>query len=89
MSVFQIPKAMNYQYQFFFDSDHAHVKKTGRSISRVIVMVGCTPIIWKSRRQGAIATSTYGAEFYAMKLATEEEITIRYMLRSLGLPVNN
>ncbi len=29
-----------------------------------------------------------GAEFYAMKSVTEEAITIRYMLRSLGLPVN-
>ncbi len=52
-------------------------------------MVGCTPITWKSRRQGAIATSTYGAEFSAMKLATEEVIMIQYMLRSLGIPVKN
>jgi hypothetical protein len=72
----------------FFDSDHGDDRVTGRSISGVIVMVGCTLITWKSRRQGAIATSTYGAEFSAMKLATEEAITIRYMLRSLGIPVN-
>ncbi len=64
----------------FFDSDHAHDKKTGRSILGVIVMVGSTPIIWKSNRQGAVQTSTYGAEFSAMRLATEETITIRYML---------
>jgi hypothetical protein len=63
--------------------------KTGCSISGVVVMGGCTPISWKSQRQGAVTTSTYGAEFYAMKLATEEAITIRYMLRSLGIPVNN
>jgi hypothetical protein len=73
----------------FFVSDHGHDRKTGRSISGVIVMVGCTHITWKSRRQGAIATSTYGAEFYAMKLATEEAIMIRYMLRSLGVPVTS
>jgi len=71
----------------FFDSDHAHDKKTGRSISGIIVLVGRTPIIWKSKRQGAIQTSTYGAEFCAMRLATEEAHTIRYMLRSLGLKV--
>jgi hypothetical protein len=71
----------------FFDSDHAHDKKTGRSISGVLTMVGCTPIIWKSRRQGAVQTSTYGAEFCAMRLATEEAINIRYMLRSLGIRV--
>lgn len=73
---FREPKGTELPVSIFFDSDHAHDKKTGRSISGVIVMVGCTPISWKSRRQGAIATSTYGAEFYAMKLATEEAIMI-------------
>jgi len=73
----------------FFDSDHAHDKVTGRSISGVLTMVGRTPVIWKSKRQGAVQTSTYGAEFSAMRLATEEAHTIRYMLRSLGIKVNN
>jgi hypothetical protein len=72
----------------FFDSDHAHDKVTGRSISGVIVMVESTPIIWRSKRQGAVQTSTYGAEFSATRTATEEAITIRYMLRSLGIPVS-
>jgi hypothetical protein len=69
----------------YFDSDHAHDKKTGRSISGVVVFLGNTPVIWKSKRQGAVQTSTYGAEFSAMRLATEEAIAIRYMLRSLGV----
>jgi hypothetical protein len=41
-----------------------------------------------SKRQGAVATLTYSAEFCAMRLDTEEAITISYMLRSLGIPVN-
>jgi hypothetical protein len=72
----------------FFDSDHAHDKVTRRSMSGVIVVVGSTPITWKSKRQGAVQTSTYGAEFSAMRLATEEAITIRYMLRALGIKVS-
>ena len=40
-----------------------------------------------SKHQGAIATSTYSTEFCAMRLAPEEAITIRCMLRSLGIPV--
>lgn len=86
---FPVPKGKELPKSIFFDSDHGHDRKTGRSISGVIVMVGCMPIMWKSRRQEAVATSTYGAEFYAMKLATVEAITIRYMLRSLGVPVTN
>jgi hypothetical protein len=87
----RFPKPMGQELDvaIFFDSDHAHDKVTGRSISGVIVMVGSTPIVWKSKRQGAVQTSTYGAEFSAMRLATEEAITIRYMLRSLGVGVSH
>lgn len=84
---FPEPKGEELRGSIFFGSNHAHDRVTGRTISGVIVMVSCTPIMWKSRIQGAIATSTYGAEIYAMKLATEDAITIRYMLRSLGIPV--
>ena len=40
-----------------------------------------------SKRQGSVETSTYGAEFNAMRTATEETMALRYMLRSLGVPV--
>jgi hypothetical protein len=72
----------------FFDSDRAHDKVPGRSISGIIVMVGSTPILWKSKRQGAVQTSTYGAEFSAMRTATKEAIAIHYMLHSLGVQVS-
>jgi hypothetical protein len=72
----------------FFDSDHAHDTKTRRSITGVLVVVGSTPVSWISKRQGAVATSTYSAEFCAMRTATEEAIAIRYKLRSLGIPVD-
>jgi hypothetical protein len=85
---FPRPLGKEMDVSIFFDSDHAHDKKTGRSISGVIVMVGSTPIIWKSKRQGAVQTSTYGAEISAMRLATEETITVRYMLRALGIKVS-
>lgn len=41
-----------------------------------------------SKRQGAIETSTYGAEFCAMRTAVEEVQAVRYMLRCLGVKVN-
>lgn len=71
----------------FCDADHGHDVLTRRSITGIIVFVGRTPVNWISRRQGAIATSTYHAEFMALRTATEEAIAIRYMLRSLGIPV--
>ena len=71
----------------FVDSDHAHDKITRRSVTGLIIFVGRTPVFFMSRRQGAVETSTYGAEFCAMRIAVEETIAIRYMLRSMGVRV--
>ena len=43
----------------FVDSDHAYDKVTRRSITGLLIFVGSTPIYFLSKRQGAIATSTY------------------------------
>ena len=70
----------------YFDSDHAHDQVTRCSVSGVIEFVGSTPISWTSKRQGMIDSSSYSAEFCAGRVACEEAIAIRYMLRSLGVP---
>ena len=62
---------------------------TRRSITGLLGYVGRTPVLWISRRQGAIATSTYSAEFMALRTATEEAISLRYMLQCLGVPIPN
>ena len=40
-----------------------------------------------SKRQATIETSTYGAEFNAMRTMTEEMVTLHYLLRLLGVSV--
>ena len=71
----------------YFDSNHAHDKVTRRSVTGVIAYIGSCPVMWMSKRQGAIATSTYSAELCAARQGAEEAINLRYMLRSLGVPV--
>lgn len=71
----------------FYDSNFAHDETTRRSVTGIIGFLGSTPIMGYSKRQGAIATSTYGAEMCAAKVAAEEAIGLRYMLRSLGVRV--
>jgi len=66
------------------DLDHAHDKKTCRSLTGLIVFVGSTPVLWLSKRQGSIASSTYTAEFSALRTSTEEAQSIWYMLSCLG-----
>ena len=72
----------------FFDADFAHDVVKRRSISGIIEFVGSTPVSWSSKRQGCIASSTYQAEFIAMRRAVEEAIALRYMLRCLGVKVS-
>lgn len=48
------------------DSDHAHDKKTCRSLTRLIVFIGSTLVLWISKRQSTIASSTYAAELSAL-----------------------
>jgi len=75
------------QTSIFFDANLAHDQKTRHSITGILVYVGSTLVSWTSKRQGCIASSTYCAEFIVMRTAVEEAISIRYMLRSLGIPV--
>ena len=71
----------------FVDSDHAHDKVTRRSMTGIIILLGRTPVFYHSKRQGSVETSTYSAEFMAMRTAVEELISLRYMLRCLGVRV--
>ena len=71
----------------FFDSDHAHDQKTRRSISGVMVFLGRTLVSQLCKRQGAVEQSTNSAKFSAGSSVLDEVITIRYMLRCLGVKV--
>ena len=84
---FPEPTTRELDITIFCDTDHAHNLATGRSVTGIIAFVGSTPIYWKSTRQTCVQTSTFGAEFTALKKAVETAITIRYHLRSMGLKV--
>ena len=84
-----LPKALIEEMEItvFVDLDHAHDKVSRRSSTGILIVVGITPVVYFSKRQGAIETSTYGAEFCAMKNAVEELIALQYMMRCLGVKV--
>jgi hypothetical protein len=73
----------------FVDLDHAHDKVTRRLITGILIFVGRTPVFYSSKRQGAVETSTYGAEFCAMHTGTEETISVWYMLHCLGVKIEH
>ena len=56
----------------FLDSDHAGDKVTRRSQMVILIFVNRAPILWYSKRQNTVETSTFGSEFIAMKTAVEQ-----------------
>ena len=84
---FPTPLSSELAITLFVDADHAHDKVTGRSITGLLGFVGSTPVIWSSKRQSSVQTSTFGAEFMALKKAVEEASSIRCHLRSMGVKV--
>ena len=71
----------------FVDSDHAGDKVTGTSQTGILMFLNHEPIIWYSKRQNTVETSTFGSKFIAMKTAVEQIKSLRYNLRMVGVPL--
>ena len=72
----------------FVDADHAGNKVDRRSQTGVLMFINRAPIHWYSKRQPSVETSTFGAEFCAMKVAVEMTEALRYKLRMFGVPID-
>ena len=73
----------------YVDADHARDKVTRRSVTGIVLLLGNTPIVWISKRQRTVETSTYGAELVAARIAVDLIVEMRYKLRMLGIKVEN
>jgi hypothetical protein len=73
----------------FVDSDHAGESLTRRSRTGYLIYVNMAPILWFSKKQGTVETSVFGAEFVAMKAATEAARGLRYKLRMMGIEIDD
>ena len=71
----------------FVDANHASDKVTRRSQSGILIFCNRAPIMWFSKRQNSVETSTFGSEFTALKQAVELVKALRYKLRMFGVPI--
>lgn len=81
------PRGALAQINCFVDADHAGDKANRRSHTGVIIFVNQAPIVWYSKRQNTVETSTFGSEYVALRIATELIIGLVYKLRMMGVPV--
>ena len=86
----QFPKPLldELDIHVFVDAHHGHDKVAGRSITGLFSVVGSTPTTWSSKLQTAVQTSTFGAEFTALKKDFKESFMLWYHLRSMGIKVS-
>jgi hypothetical protein len=71
----------------FVDANHAGNVVTRRSHTGILIFVQNSPILWLSRRQNTVETSTFGSEFVALRTARDLIISMRYKLRMFGIPL--
>jgi hypothetical protein len=81
------PRGKPVSVHCFTDADHAKDRVNRRSQTGVLIFVNQAPIIWFSKRQNTVETSTFGSEFVAMKIAVELIEPLRYKLRMFGVPI--
>jgi hypothetical protein len=64
----------------YVDADHAGECLTRRSRTGFITFLNMAPMDWFSKRQNSVETSTFGSEFTALKVVTENNRGLRYKL---------
>ena len=73
----------------FLDANLLHDLITGRSVTAVLHFFNLTPGDWCTNRPVTVENATYGSEFVAAKIATEQIVDIRQTLRYLGVPIKS
>jgi len=81
------PRGNAVQMNCFVDADHAGNRITRRSQTGVLIFLNRAPILWYSKAQSTVETSTFGSEFTVMLIAVELLEGLRYKLRMFGIPL--
>ena len=83
-----LPLGEGVEINCFVDADHAGNVAIRRSHTGIIIFINNAPILWYSKRQNTVESSTFGSEFNALRIATDMIQALRYKLRMFGVKLN-
>ena len=72
----------------YVDANHVRNILSSQSHSGILIYVKNTPVIWYSKRQNKVESSSFGSEFLALRNATELVEDLRYKLRCFRVPLH-
>ena len=75
------------QITCFVNSDHGSDQVTRRSRTGILIYINKAPIVWYSKRQNTVETSTYGSELVTMQLAVAMIKALKYKLWMFGIEI--
>ena len=70
------------------DTDHAGNLLTSRSHTGIIIFVNNSPIMWYSKCQNSVESTSFGSKFIALRISIEMIEGLRYKLRMFGVPID-
>ena len=82
------PRGTHVTTSSFVDANLAGNKVNRKSMTGILIFLNRAPIHHYSKKQPTIETSTFGAEFCAMRTAVEMIEGFRYKLRMFGIPID-
>lgn len=74
------------QVTAYSDSDYSSCPLTRRSLNSYVVMLGDSPVSWKTKKQDKVSRSSTEAEYRSMAYTTQELLWMKELLHSLGVP---
>ncbi|KAL0427610.1 UNVERIFIED_CONTAM: Retrovirus-related Pol polyprotein from transposon TNT 1-94 [Sesamum latifolium] len=82
---FLLRRDSDLQLNAYCDSDWATCPLSGRLFTGYFIMLGASPIFWKTKKQPTVSRSSAEVEYRSMAVASCELVLLKSLLKSLGV----